>query len=260
MPSALSIVIWGTYDSGKPRIRILKRGLSDNGVSVIECHQGIWESIEDKYQLKTWRQRLPYILRLLASYPNLIWRFMRLPKPDAVLVGYMGQIDLLVLWPFARLRGVPIIWDSYLSLYDTVADDRRMYSPKHWLPRLLFSIEWLDVRACDRLLVDTSAHGEYFVETYGANPNRVRRVFVGAEPDAFYFPRKTTNETSSESPFTILFYGHCPVSTILSGLRQLSWPVSCSVPCDYIPRKSYPLFNAREVLMLLAGEVDGRSP
>ncbi len=208
MQPELSVVFWGTYDSGKPRIRILRRGLSDNGITVTECHQTVWEGIEDKYQLKTWRQRLPYILKLFVSYPNLLWRFMRLSKPDAVLVGYMGHIDLLLLWPFARFRGVPIIWDSYLSLYDTVADDRRMYSPQHWLSRLLFFIEWLDVRACDTLLVDTHAHGDYFIETYGANPSKVRRVFVGAESDAFYPPQKPLNNTQSASPFRILFYGH----------------------------------------------------
>lgn len=36
------------------------------------------------------------------------------------------------------------------------------------------------------------------------------------------------------------------------GDRQtvLSW---CSVPCDYIPRKIYAVFQAREVVELLAG-------
>jgi len=29
---------------------------------------------------------------------------------------------------------------------------------------------------------------------------------------------------------------------------------ACQVPCDYIGRRSYPLFQAREVLRLLAGE------
>jgi len=28
----------------------------------------------------------------------------------------MGQLDVLVLWPLAKLRGVSVIWDGFLSL------------------------------------------------------------------------------------------------------------------------------------------------
>ena len=55
-------------------------------------------------------------------------------------------------------------------------------------------------------------------------------------------------------------------STGLEGICQRFYPaiptipmIMCSVPCDYIPRKSYPLFRAREYLQGLAEAVgEGR--
>ena len=44
--SPFRLVFWGTYDLGKPRVRILLRGLRENGVDIIECHEPVWAGIE----------------------------------------------------------------------------------------------------------------------------------------------------------------------------------------------------------------------
>ena len=106
------LVIWGTYDLGKPRNRILIEGLKVRGARVIECHVDLWQGIEDKSQVKGLLTKTRILLRWLAAYPALIVRYLRLPRHDAVLLGYMGQLDALVLWPWAKLRRVPVIWDA----------------------------------------------------------------------------------------------------------------------------------------------------
>jgi hypothetical protein len=112
----MRVVVWGTYDLGKPRVRILLRGLRENGVEVTECHRVVWGGIEDKSQISGWKDKLLLGLRWLAAYPALVYRYLRLPNHDAVLICYMGHADVLVLWPFAKLRRKPIIWDAFLSL------------------------------------------------------------------------------------------------------------------------------------------------
>ena len=54
-----------------------------------------------------WR-KLRLLPHWLGSYPGLIWRYLRAPAPDAVIVGYMGHLDVLVLWPLARSRRDPM--------------------------------------------------------------------------------------------------------------------------------------------------------
>jgi glycosyltransferase involved in cell wall biosynthesis len=201
----MRVVFWGTYDTGKPRVRILLWGLRENGVEVIECHKEVWGGIEDKSQLKGLSRKLRLLLNWLLAYPVLVWRYLRLPKHDAVVVGYLGQLDVLILWAFARLRGVPIVWDAFLSLYNTVVEDRRMVGPRNPLAWLLWTWEWLACRAADLVVLDTNAHGRYFIETFGVPEAKVKRVFVGAETDLFK-PRPDSRRDPAQ-PFTVLFYG-----------------------------------------------------
>ena len=200
----IRVVIWGTYDLGKPRTRILIRGLREAGVDITECHRDIWSGVEDKAGLTGWRQIASSAFRLLAAYPVLIWRYLRLPRHDAVIVGYLGHLDILVLWLFARLRGVPLLWDAFLSLHETVVEDRAMLRASHPFARLLWAWDWLACRAADVVLLDTRAHADWFAKTF--NAKRTAAVFVGAEADAFA-PLPEAAAGDPGRPVQVLFYG-----------------------------------------------------
>ena len=203
----MRVVFWGTYDTGKPRVRILLRGLKENSVTVHECHASIWESVEDKSQLKNWTTRIKFLIKWALSYPRLIYCYLRLPKHDAVVVGYMGQLDVLIIWPFAKMRGVPIVWDAFLSLYNTVVEDRCLVSRRHPVAYLLFMWEWLACRAANLVLLDTCAHAEYFVNTFSLPSRKAAAVLVGVEPEKFPLNKKQSNSVSTDGRLTILFFG-----------------------------------------------------
>jgi glycosyltransferase involved in cell wall biosynthesis len=203
----MRVVFWGTYDTGKPRTRILMRGLRENGLEVIECHADVWSGIEDKSQVSGWPKRLYLLVRWLASYPILVLRYLRLPEHDAVIIGYMGQLDVLVMWPLAKLRGVPVVWDAFLSLYDTVVEDRKMIGPKHILANLLFFWEYLSCRAAGLVVLDTQTHADYFTEKFKIAIQRVGVVFVGVEPEKFPMRSQSVGPARSNGVLTVLFYG-----------------------------------------------------
>ncbi|MBN2105974.1 MAG: glycosyltransferase [Deltaproteobacteria bacterium] len=198
-----TIIFWGTYDTGKPRVRILLAAARHAGYHVIECHADIWGGIEDKSQISR-RVQLKRLMRLFLSYPQLVWRYLRLPPHEAVLVGYLGIIDLFVIRLFARLRGVTVCWDIFISLYDTIVTDRKLAA--HPLVKWsLYGLEWLAARTADLLIMDTRAHAAYFESLYGLAQGSVQRVFVGAETDVF---RRLENKPRDlDKPFTVLFYG-----------------------------------------------------
>jgi glycosyltransferase involved in cell wall biosynthesis len=199
------VVLWGTYDRGKPRTRILIRGLGEAGVALIQCHVDVWSGIEDKANIAGWRKIAAVACKLILAYPILIWRYLRLPRHDVVLVGYLGHLDVLVLWPFAALRGVPVVWDAFLSLYETVVEDRQMIGPRHPLAWLIWAWDWLACRAADLVLLDTRAHAHWFQSEFKLRDGRTDAVFVGAEPDAFA-PLPDAG-TESGGPVRVLFYG-----------------------------------------------------
>jgi glycosyltransferase involved in cell wall biosynthesis len=205
-PSPHRVVLWGTYDLGKPRTRILIRGLGEAGVELIQCHVDVWSGVEDKANIAGWRKIVAIVGKLILAYPILIWRYLRLPRHDVVLVGYLGHLDVIVLWPFAALRGTPVVWDAFLSLYETVVEDRQMVGPRHPLAWLVWAWDWLACRAADLVLLDTHAHARWFQSEFKLRDGRTDAVFVGAEPDAFA-PLPDGAHSKAGGPIRILFYG-----------------------------------------------------
>lgn len=205
-PAKLRLVWWGTYDLGKPRTRILLRGLSEIGVEVIECRTDIWGRVEDKSTITSWRTRLRFLGRWLLSYPGLLWRYLRLPKHDAVVVGYPGQLDALLIWPLTRLRRVPLILDVVQSLYATIVLIRNMVGRRHPLAVFLYAWEWLAFHAADKTVFVSEYSASFYGELFGLPKDKTGGVMIGVEPERFP-PRQAGSTPQPDAPFTILFYG-----------------------------------------------------
>jgi glycosyltransferase involved in cell wall biosynthesis len=204
----MKVVFLGTYDKSKPRNRILLSGIRQNDVDITECHADVWKDEVDKSQIRSKKKQLYYLLRWLVAYLHLTVKYARLPKHDAVLIGYLGQLDVLVFWGLCKLKGVPLIWDAFLSIYDTVVEDRKLAAPKGLKARCIYALEWLACRAADVVVLDTRSHGRYFIETYGISKDKVKSVWVGAE--ALFFNNRNTSKTTDNRPsktIQVLFYG-----------------------------------------------------
>ena len=199
----MRVIVWGTYDTSKPRVRLLLRGLREAGVELIEIHAPIWEGVADKGTLGK-GSALWFGLRLLASYPRLIWRFMRAPRADAILVSYPGHLDVLVLWLFAKLRGMPVLWDVFLSAYNTVVEDRQKLQAGGLAARVIRAFEKLAVRAVARPFMDTRSHADYLAALAGLDADDVGHVPVGVEPEAFPPAQSIPGQ---DGLIKVLFYG-----------------------------------------------------
>ncbi|MDH4318505.1 MAG: glycosyltransferase, partial [Desulfobulbaceae bacterium] len=213
-----------TYDTGKPRNRIILEGLHKSGVEITRCQADIWSGVEDKSQVRAIGSKIIFLTRWLLSYPSLIFRYLTLPRHDVVFVGYLGQLDVLVLWPFAKLRKNPIAWDAFISLYDTVVCDRKMVSPRHPLAFLLYWWEWLACRAADLVILDTRSHADFFVDKFHIPREKTTAVPVGAEENRFY-PRVGPDGTNKRHETTVLFYGQFiplhGIATIIEAARLM---------------------------------------
>jgi len=199
----VKVVYFGTYDTDKPRNRILIRALREVGVEVEECHLEIWQDVPDKSQLSR-LEMLGRLWKLARAYPGLLRRYKRLGPHDAIVIGYLGHFDIVMFRLFLRRPGVPVIWDVFLSLYDTVVLDRRMLSPRNPVSWLVRAWERLACRSADRLVMDTSAHGALLTRLYGIPSTRISSVPVGAEPE--HFPRLPDDGRRSART-RVLFYG-----------------------------------------------------
>lgn len=201
--AANRFLVWGTSDTGKPRVRMLLEALRAIDPVVPMCLRNPWEGIEDKSSLKGLGSKLGVLIRWLLAYPALVLAYLRAPAHTIVVVPYPGNLDVLLLWPFAKLRGAKICWDMFISLYDTVVEDRRLMNSGSLRARALYGAEWLSTRAAAKVLLDTDAHARYVAELYGLPAQDVGSFWVGVEEHLF----TRAQAAPSVDPVKVLFYG-----------------------------------------------------
>lgn len=218
----LKVLVFGTADTGKPRVRLLLEALELAGHEVLLCTSSIWRGTEDKSGIKN-----PFLiawlaLKWLGTIIALSVRYLVAPKHDLMLVCYPGQMDL---WParlLTWLRRKPLVWDAFLSAYDTVVLDRAMAGPKSPLGRLAFFADWAACRLADRLFLDTPAHARFFEDTFRLDQQSVGSVPVGAEQPFHGVGR----HAPADGPLKVLFYGQLiplhGLETILDAAARLS--------------------------------------
>lgn len=228
-----TVVFWGIYDTGKPRVRLLLQGLKDCNVTVLECHRNIWKGVEDKSQLSGWIPKIVRLFRWAIAYPGLIIQYMRLPRHDAIICTYPGAFDVLLIFCFARIRRVPLVWDMFISMYDTVVVDRKLTSQRSPIARLLYRMEWLACRAADCILMDTKTHAQAMEKLFNLPSGSVEAVPVGCETTIF---KPLDTPLPSNGIFRILFYGQfIPLHGIdiiikaMKYLQDLEEPMLCTM-------------------------------
>jgi glycosyltransferase involved in cell wall biosynthesis len=215
-------LLWiGTYESDYPRTRVLLSGLRELGVEVIECHRPVWELTRHKAGEFLSLARLPATAaRFGRAWGALAVEQRRIGPVDAVVAGYPAQLDAPFASLCARSRRVPLIVDAMISLSDTLLGDRQRVG------RLAgASLRRLDRHAvlrADLLLTDTKSHAAYFESRFGARPERLGVVPVGAEPDLF------AEAPQPEGEVHALFYGKLSplhgLETVLAAARMPGVP------------------------------------
>lgn len=221
----MRIVFWGTYDTSKPRNRILRRGLIEAGASVQEIHSQVWEDVEDKSQVRGLGRRARLLARWLGALPWLVWRLLGAPKPDLIVVGYPGIIDIFLAAAIGRVRGVPVAWDVFLSLYDTIVEDRALLARSSMAARLLRTVEGSALRQPDIIFMDTQAHARRLETLFSLPPGSCGAVWVGMEAEHFA-PSPRHAPAKSGRPLRVLFYGQFiplhGIPTIIEAARLLA--------------------------------------
>jgi len=201
----MTVCYWGTYDSGYPRNRILIAGLRAGGVDVRECHFPLWKDTAQKLRhARSGWLGVGQVLRWARAYASLSVRFLRSPRPDFLFVGYSGHFDVFPAWLLSRARRVPLVFDAFLSLYDSLVLDRDAVARNG--PKARF-LAWIDRTACrlaDRVLLDTRAHATFFCESFDLPGEKFLILPIGADDSVF---RPGERSADRGRPYTVLHFG-----------------------------------------------------
>jgi glycosyltransferase involved in cell wall biosynthesis len=151
----MRVLLFGTYDaSTHPRVATIAAGLAASGLDVAECNAplGLDTAARVDMLARPWTAPL-LVLRLARRWTTLAAAARRMPRPDVVVVGYLGHFDVHL----ARLvfRRVPIVLDHLVGASDTGRDRRLDGGPRQALLRL---IDAAALRAASVIVVDTDEH------------------------------------------------------------------------------------------------------
>lgn len=204
-----SIVAFGSYDTRKPRVRLLLDALRRSGRLKEEIAIPGWERVPETNIPS--RMSLCWIVaRMAAGYPGALLRLLRTPRGSALLLPYPGIVEVLLLSPLARLLGRPLVLDAFLPLHDTIVNDRRLLT-RGLAERILWHFERACLRRADVIIVDTDCQGDYYASQFGLPRERFITVLVGAEPQ--FSPLSAVHDDAADllgppgGPPVVLFYG-----------------------------------------------------
>ena len=175
----MTVLYFGSYNPEYARNRVLIDGLRQNGVEVIECRDN--------------SSGVRKFINLFKKHWQLRNRY------DVMVVGFLGQ----QIAPFARLiTRKPIIFDAFLSLYDSNVFDRKTVRRGSVRAFYYWILDWLSMHLADVVLFDTKQHIKYASKEFGININKFRKIWIGAADSIFYPMPKPNSEK-----FLVVFHG-----------------------------------------------------
>jgi glycosyltransferase involved in cell wall biosynthesis len=211
-------VLWiGTFDPSFARNRKLARLLELGGHRTDVVNRFIWG--DRRYEIPT-GSKIGLSIRAVGAYVSLAWRLVRAPRPDLVLVTYPGWFDMLVLGGLARARRIPVVFDVFIAVHDTVVSDRRLVPEGSLKARVLLAADRWSMRLASRVIADTPAHADFFAEQSGVARSRVDVVGLGAQDDVFA-PMPEVTPEDDLVVFHGTFIGLQGLETIVRAAKQL---------------------------------------
>ena len=192
----LRLLFFGTYDvRSHPRVQALQEGFLAAGDEVTECNVVLGLDTASRVRILQKPYLLPWFaLRLLRAWAVLALRARKLPRPDAVVVGYLGHFDVLLA---RRLfRGVPIALDHMISAADTALDRG---SKAGFKTQALSRLDRAALSSADIPFVDTTEH----VALVPADL-RERTVVVPVGAPDYWFGAPAPR---AAGPLTVVFFG-----------------------------------------------------
>jgi glycosyltransferase involved in cell wall biosynthesis len=159
MAAAPAICILGGYERDYPRNACIRRMLAELGYEVVECHSS-------------------------AAFPRrhaaLARAYLRVRRRvGAIWVAEGGH--RLVPWvsALARLDRVPVVFDPFLSRYNTRVEDRQLIARRSAGALVASWQDWSSCVSADYLVFDTHEHRRYFFDRYRlSGPSAVLEVAI----------------------------------------------------------------------------------
>jgi glycosyltransferase involved in cell wall biosynthesis len=127
-------------------------------------------------------------LRGFIAHARVIGRYLSGEASDYAYIPYPA-VFILFLMSFLPRRQRPgrIVADAFISVYDTVVNDRGLLAPNDLRARLLLWIERRAYALADVTVVDTEQSATFFASIFDIAPAKVRAISLSTNEDDLSF-------------------------------------------------------------------------
>lgn len=161
-----------------------------------------------------------YPLRMIGIWYRLLK--IHIGEYDMVFVGFAPQ--LILPFFYKRFRNKTIIEDFYISLYDTLVDDRKVVNRDGWIARLLHKWDEATLRDASLVITDTNAHKRFFMNEFCAKESRCITVYHEADRSVYY-PREQKKPEEWKDKYVVLYFGSMNplqgIDVVLDAIKSL---------------------------------------
>jgi GT2 family glycosyltransferase/glycosyltransferase involved in cell wall biosynthesis len=192
---------FGTYNRGHSANRIAIQAARAAGYDVVEIHDALWERTRDKHAgYFSPRSLLRLGFEWLGSARRLARAWRSSGGAPVAVVGFNGQLDVLLLRLLCGRYGTRIVFAPLVSVTETLVEDRGVYDAGSLAGRALRLLDRASCRAADVVVVDTEEHRRYFVEVLDIDPSRLLVCHLGADPHVFLEPQEHAPPSVDDGP------------------------------------------------------------
>ena len=200
----MRVCYFGTYRKEYNRNKIMIASMRAVGIEVIECHEKLWESIEDRVNVTKGGWLNPkFWWRVVKTYTRLITKFKTISDFNVLMTGYPGQFDIYLANFFAKKRKKPLVSDIFMSLY-VIVHERKLEKARLSAVNILKFLEEHSYKKPILLIHDTQPYSDWISEHFEVPIKKIKLVPTGADENIFQ-PGSTKPFVSDK--FTVLFYG-----------------------------------------------------
>lgn len=152
--------------------------------------------------LEVFSEKNTYLKRILD-----VWKKVILIDKELIDVFFVGFAPQLIL-PFFyyRFRNKVIVIDFFISVYDTLIQDRQKFATKGIVAKICHLLDTTTINKADYIITDTQADTEFFVKEFKGNRNKFETLYLEAD-SRIYYPRECCKKEELENKFVILYFG-----------------------------------------------------
>lgn len=146
--------------------------------------------------------RKGYIGRIMEVWKKLVKYNMK--NIDVVFIGFAPQ--LILPFFYLKLKKKIVVIDFFISVYDTLVHDRKIFKDAGLAGRLSHWIDSITIKKADYVITDTKADAEYFMEEFESDTDKFDTLYLEADA-SIYYPREQHKRDDLVNKFVVLYFG-----------------------------------------------------